>query len=56
MMFYACKCGTVTVWEDERQPSQKTWTNTIQLLKDAGVEVVVFNGSKVTPPGFQGVN
>jgi hypothetical protein len=56
MMFFACKCGTVAAWEDERQPSQKTWTNSVQLLKDSGVAVVVFNGGKDTPPEFQGLN
>jgi hypothetical protein len=56
MMLFACKCGTIAAFEDERQACQKTWPDCLQLLKDAGVALVVFNGGKDTPKGFHGVN
>jgi hypothetical protein len=56
MMFYACRCGTIVVWEDERQPTRKVWDNNIEFLKEAGGDVLIFNGDKPIPPGFQGVN
>jgi hypothetical protein len=56
MMFFVCRCGTVAAWEDERQPSQKTWPDCAQLLRDSGAGMVVFNGDKPTAAGFQGVN
>jgi hypothetical protein len=58
MMIYSCGCGSsVVTWEDERQPtSAKHWRRNIQLAHRANVGVVVFNGGKDTPPGFQGIN
>jgi hypothetical protein len=56
MMFFDCMCGTVAAWEDERQPSQKTWTKSVQRLRESGAGVVIFNGNKDTPPEFQGLN
>jgi hypothetical protein len=56
MMFFGCMCGTVAAWEDKRQPSQKTWPSCVQLLRESGAGMLVFNGDKPTPAGFQGVN
>jgi hypothetical protein len=57
IVFYSCQCGTVVVWEDERQPKDaQHWAQNIRLLKKAHVEVIVFNGNKETPPGFSGIN
>lgn len=37
IMFYACECGTIVVWEDERQPKDaQHWAQNIKLLKKAG--------------------
>lgn len=57
MMFYVCDCGTVAVWEDERQPRDGNhWAQNVKLLQAAGVAVLVFNGNKRTPPSFSGIN
>jgi len=57
MMFYACECGTVVVWEDERQPKDAHHrAQNIKLLGKAGVDVLIFNGNKRTPPSFSGIN
>jgi hypothetical protein len=57
IMFYSCKCGTIAVWEDERQPRDaQHWAQNIELLKKAGVDLVIFNGNKPTPPSFSGIN
>jgi hypothetical protein len=57
MVFYSCRCGSVAVWEDESQPaSSKTWRFNMTLLAKAGVDIVIFNGGRETPAGFQGIN
>jgi hypothetical protein len=54
---FACDCGaTVVVWEDERQPTRRTWAVTMKLARRTGAEVLIFNGNKSTPPGFSGCN
>jgi hypothetical protein len=56
MVFYACRCGTIVVWEDERQPTQAIWPMLFELLRRSGAGVLIFNGAKETPPGFTGIN
>jgi hypothetical protein len=56
MIFRACRCGTVVVWEDETQATEKTWWHSVKLMRKARVNVVMFNGAKPTTPEFQGVN
>jgi hypothetical protein len=56
MVFYACRCGTIVVWEDERQPTQGNWRMNVELLRRSGAGVLIFNGAKETPPGFTGIN
>jgi hypothetical protein len=54
---YTCPCGpTVVVWEDERQPTRRSWSITLKLARKSGAEVLIFNGNKPTPPGFSGIN
>ena len=55
--FYACRCGCVCVWADEQQPSgPKHWRHNMRLARKAKAEVLMFNGNKPLPPGFQGFN
>jgi len=56
MCFFACPCGCVVVWEDERQPTQRRWWHAIKLLKRSGAKVAIFNGDKTLPPDFSGLN
>jgi hypothetical protein len=54
---FTCACGpTVVVWEDERQPTRRTWSMTMKLARRTGAELLIFNGNKPMPPGFQGLN
>ena len=54
---YTCGCDvTVIVWEDERQPTRRTWPITMKLASRTGAGVIIFNGDKPTPPGFSGIN
>jgi len=54
--FHACKCATLVTWEDERQPTQELWSGSVELARQAGAELVIFNGNRPTPVGFQGIN
>jgi hypothetical protein len=56
ILFFACKCGCVATFEDERRPTKKTLPNCVRLLRESGAGMLVFNGDKPTPAGFQGVN
>ena len=57
MCAYTCACGvTIMTWEDERQPTRRSWSLTLKLARRTGAEVLIFNGNKPTPPGFGGVN
>jgi hypothetical protein len=56
LVIHACKCGTAVCWEDEQNPNKKNWLSIIDLLKGTDTQIVIFNGDKETPPGFQGVN
>src|SRR5258708_1925709 len=56
ILFFACRCGCVATFEDERRPTKKTWPDCVRLLKNSGAGMVVFNGGKDIPPGFQGLN
>lgn len=57
MMFYACRCGTVTCWEDEKQPrDSEHWGFNVEFLKSVGADVVMFNGDKPLDPSFSGIN
>jgi hypothetical protein len=57
MMFYACICGTVAVWEDERQPcGSRHWRMNIELLKRSGAGLLIFNGRRPLKPDFSGIN
>jgi hypothetical protein len=42
MIFYTCKCGSVAVWEDERQPDSRLWWRDIRLLRKAKVSIIIF--------------
>src|SRR5260370_20283333 len=53
---HACRCGSVAVWEDERQPTGKLWYWNIKLLKQTGAKLAIFNGDKPLSPGFSGCN
>jgi hypothetical protein len=56
MMFYGCRCVTVSVWEDEFQCGPKTWPRNVALAKRTGAGLLIFNGGRDTPPGFSGIN
>jgi hypothetical protein len=57
MIFYSCRCGTVTVWEDESQPeNSEIWSWNVDLLRKHKVHLVMFNGDKPLSPGFAGQN
>jgi hypothetical protein len=57
MCAFACACGpTVVVFEDERQPTRRSWSLTMKLARRTGAEVLIFNGNKPIPPGFAGCN
>jgi hypothetical protein len=57
LCMFACDCDiAVAVWEDERQPTKRNWKSVIELGRKAGVGLVMFNGSKPTPPEFSGQN
>jgi hypothetical protein len=57
MVFYVCKCGTVQVWEDEKQPSGSVhWRENMELLRSANVELLAFNGNKPLQTNFSGSN
>ena len=57
MCAFTCGCGpTVMVWEDERQPTRKTWLLNMKLARRTRTEVLIFNGNKPTPPSFSGLN
>ena len=54
---YACQCGPgVTVWEDERHPTRKSWRHTMQMAKEAGAGMLILKGDRPTPPEFSGMN
>jgi hypothetical protein len=54
---FTCGCrATVIVWEDEQQPTRRTWSMNMELARRTGAEVLIFNGNKPTPPGFSGLN
>lgn len=48
MMFYVCECGTIGVWEDERQPEPQAWAQNMEALKKLGRSVAFL---KVNTPG-----
>ena len=57
IMIHSCKCGpSIVTWEDERSPTIKTWPLNIEFARKADAGVVIFNGGKDTPAGFQGIN
>jgi hypothetical protein len=58
LVFYSCRCGTISVWEDEAQPhGSQHWALNIELLKKSGASLVIFNGNKSRPPpSFAGIN
>jgi hypothetical protein len=57
MVLYTCKCGSVMVWEAEKQPSGSShWRVNIELLRASGSEVAVFNGNKPLAPDFSGLS
>jgi len=57
LVFYACRCGTVEVWEDEQQPSGSShWRQNMEMLRAAKVDLLVFNGNKPLQPDFSGSN
>jgi hypothetical protein len=58
MIFHTCACGpSVATWEDESQPGTAgRWRRIIKLARRAGVGLVMFNGNKDTPAGFQSFN
>jgi hypothetical protein len=57
IMIHACECGPgVATWEDEQNPTIKTWPDTIQLARLTDAGIVIFNGGKETPANFQGTN
>jgi hypothetical protein len=54
---FTCGCGaTVMVWEDERQPSRRSWSLAMKLARRTRAELLIFNGNKPTPPEFSGIN
>jgi len=55
MILHACQCVTVSTWEDEAQPTPRTWRLTLRLARAAKADVVCFNGGRESPD-FQGVN
>jgi hypothetical protein len=56
MCIYACQCGAVAVFEDERQPNRQSWRATMRLLKKTGAKLAIFNGNKELRPNFSGLN
>jgi hypothetical protein len=57
MHFYACRCGCVAVWADEKQPcGAKHWRQNMRLARRTRAEIMIFNGNKPLPPGWQGLN
>jgi hypothetical protein len=56
MIFHSCPCGTVVTWEDENQPQRKDWRVLVRLMKNRGVDVVMFNGNKPLTEDFAGLN
>jgi hypothetical protein len=54
---FACECGPgIIVCEDERQPSKRNWSSAMELARKKGVDLIIYNGNKPTPPGFAGLN
>ena len=56
MLIYSCPCGSIGCWEDEDQPTQNLWSDSVRLLCEMGATFALFNGNKLTLPDFQGVN
>jgi hypothetical protein len=56
LIVYACNCGAMVCWEDERQASRKNWPLIIELLNKTGAKIAICNSGKDTPPSFQGIN
>jgi hypothetical protein len=53
----ACDCGCVVTWEDEHQvKSRRGWQELVGFMKRTGMDVIIFNGNRPTPPGFSGIN
>src|ERR1700738_3924427 len=56
LIFYACQCGTIVVWEDETKPrGSRHWRMNTKLLKSAGVQMIIFNGNRPLAPAFSGI-
>ena len=57
LIFYACSCGTIICWEDERQPrGSRHWRMNTKLMRASGARVVIFNGNRPLAPDFSGTN
>jgi hypothetical protein len=56
LIFHACECAAVCTWEDEAQPTRRSWRPLVELARQTGARLLGFNGGRDTPPGFQGVN
>jgi hypothetical protein len=56
LIVYACDCGATVHWESEFQPSRKRWPLIIELLKETGCKIAIYNSGTDTPPGFSGTS
>ena len=57
MFFYACSCGTIICWEDERQPrGSRHWRLNIKLMRASRTKVLIFNGNRPLSADFSGTN
>jgi hypothetical protein len=56
MVFHACGCGCVVVWEDEIAIKHRHWRSMVALLQRSGAEVLMINGNNPLEESFSGVN
>jgi hypothetical protein len=56
IIFHACQCGCVVVWEDETQVERKHWRSLVRLMQQTGAHLVMFNGNQPVRAGFSGLN